>query len=227
MKVVKQLERWGGVVTDGHFVYTSDKHGPAYINFDVGFTHPKFLWQVCRALIKPYKGKFDVIVAPATGGVALAAITWVYAWMFWAKKVKFVWADKGDDKQFVFERAGFAKAVKGKRVLIVDDIMTNANPQGSVYKLCRLVEASGSNVVGVSIVVNRCGGTAEDLEVPRLMQLDTVDSSLFYAVTAEDCALDVKGLCQRAVPIVDDVGHGAEYKSGHPDYKGGYVSLLS
>jgi hypothetical protein len=35
------------------------------------------------------------------------------------------------------------------------------------------------------------------------------------------------GLCAKGEPIVEDIGHGGEYKAEHPDYKGGFVKLLS
>ncbi len=54
--------------------------------------------------------------------------------------------------------------------------------------------------------------------MPRLETLATVS---FDAVAEEACPL-----CAAQVPIVEDIGHGAGYRAAHPDYPGGYVTLL-
>jgi hypothetical protein len=51
--------------------------------------------------------------------------------------------------------------------------------------------------------------------------LEALASVSFAAVDPDECAL-----CQKEVPIVEDIGHGADYKAEHPDYAGGYVKLL-
>jgi hypothetical protein len=59
--------------------------------------------------------------------------------------------------------------------------------------------------------------TAEDLHVPRLEQLASVQ---FNANDPADCPE-----CKARAPIVEDMGHGDDYKKEHPDYVGGYVTL--
>jgi orotate phosphoribosyltransferase len=219
--VAKKLAKWGGSYVNEHFVFTSGKHGDVYANFDVAFPHIVFMWRACQQMVKPFRGEFDVIVAPATGGVALAYVAALTELVIYRRKVKVIWADKGEGKTFFFERQGFAQVVKGKRVLVLDDVMTNPNSDGSVYKLCRLVEEHGGEVVGVSIVCNRCDGTAAQLDVPRLEQLYRIYPKL-GAMSPEDCSL-----CADNVPIVTDIGHGADFQEKNPDYAGGYKQLLS
>jgi orotate phosphoribosyltransferase len=157
----------------------------------------------------------DTIAAPAVGGIVLSVLAAAEFHRFGSYEVTAVWADKnGND--FVFERAGFVDHIRGKRVLVVEDLLTTG---GSVAKVCRQVEANGGEVVGVSVVVNRGGVTAEDLDVSRL---ESLANASFEAVDAEQCQL-----CEQAAPIVEDIGHGAEYKQEHPDYEGGYVKLLT
>jgi orotate phosphoribosyltransferase len=125
-----------------------------------------------------------------------------------------VWADKGGESGFWFERAGFVAEVTGKRVLVVEDLLTTG---GSVEKVCREVEKVGGSLVGVSVVCNRGGVAAADLGVARLEALATVS---FEAQDAQTCTA-----CQAHSPIVEDMGHGDDYKKEHPDYAGGYVKL--
>jgi len=135
------------------------------------------------------------------------------------QEVNAVWADKKGEDDFAFERATFVDFVRGKNVLVVDDLMTNADEKGTVYKICRLVEAHGGEVIGVSIVTNRCAGTAEQLGVPQLVALADVE---FYSTTPEDCEL-----CKLRIPIVEDIGHGDWFKERNPDYEGKYIKLLT
>jgi hypothetical protein len=41
-------------------------------------------------------------------------------------------------------------------------------------------------------------------------------------MSPEDCSL-----CADNVPIVTDIGHGADFQEKNPDYAGGYKQLLS
>lgn len=207
MDVLAELEKIGAVFTGKHFVYASGKHGPGYINMDIMFPHTTLVSELCRDLAAPYKGQFDTVAAPATGGIVLSVLT------AQVTDTKGVWADKAGDG-FEFERAGFMEQVKGKNVLVVEDLLTTG---GSVEKVCREVENAGGTIVGVSVVCNRGGVTSDMLNVARLTSLAEVQ---FEAVDAEVCQA-----CKDGVPIVEDMGHGDDYKAAHPDYAGGYVKL--
>lgn len=208
VNLLAELEKIGAVFTDRHFVYTSGKHGTGYINMDMMFPHTELVAEICRELAAPFSGEFDTVVSPATGGIVLAVLT--------ARETgtKGVWADKAGEGSFEFERAGFTQQVAGKRVLVVEDLLTTG---GSVEKVCREVEKAGGSVVGVSVVCNRGGVVAPDLAVPKLTALAEVS---FTAIDPADCEA-----CKTNVPIVEDMGHGDDYKKEHPDYAGGYVKL--
>ncbi|MBL8121378.1 phosphoribosyltransferase [Candidatus Saccharibacteria bacterium] len=207
MYILAELEKIGAVFTDKHFVYASGKHGSAYINLDLLFPHTQMVAKLCADLAKPFAGEFDTVAAPATGGIVLSVLTANVS------GTQGIWADKADGG-FVFERAGFVEAVRGKRVLVVEDLLTTG---GSVDKVCREVEKVGGTVVGVSVVCNRGGVTAEALSVPRLTALAEVR---FSAYDPGECIA-----CQQQQPIVEDMGHGDDYKAEHPDYAGGYERL--
>lgn len=215
--VRQDLGRLGAILTGQHLVYKSKKHGDAYVNYDPAFPHTKLVRSHCVQLVMPFLGRFDTVVAPATGGIVLATLC-ADAANEQGYNVQCTWADKDGDN-FVFERDGAIQSIEGKRVLVVDDTMTNDNERGSVYKVCRLVEAHGGIVVGVSLICNRCRGTAQNLGVAELRALMNVD---FEAFEAADCPH-----CKQGLPIVEDIGHGAKYKHDNPAYHGGYVNLLS
>lgn len=215
MNILQELENVGSVYTGKHFVYASEKHGSGYINMDPLFTQTELGRQIGKLLVSPYEGQFLTVAGPATGGIILAS--WAASAESAAgRPVATVRADKIGNMQFDFERSGFKEQIEGKKVLVVEDLLTTGV---SVEKVCRRVEEYGGQIVGVSVVCNRGCVTAEDLGVPRLEALTSVS---FEAQDPEDCKL-----CEQQVPIVEDLGHGDEYKKAHPDYPGGYQRLLA
>ena len=211
MDVLSELDRVGAILLDRHFVYKSGKHGSGYINMDPLFPEVELVSAICAELVRPFGESFDTVAAPATGGVVLAFAS---AQRAQRAGVGAVWADKVADG-FAFERAGFVERLAGKRVLVVEDLLTTG---GSVAAVCREVTRHGGELVGASVICNRGDVTAEQIGVPRLVALATVQ---FEAVDAERCPL-----CAAGVPIVADIGHGAAYRAEHPGYAGGYVELL-
>ena len=220
MTVMKQLINAGAVYEEGHYVYKSRKHGDKYIDLDRIFPNFLLTQMIGQKLAKPFIFKrprqgyrpIEVVAAPAVGGIALA---YQAAHYFWAQgdSVDVVWADKTDSLSgFDFERAGFAAAVKGKNVLVVEDIL---NTGGSVAGVCQAVETHGGTVAGVSVVVNRGLTTADQLNVPVLRAIDVVE---FAAYDRNDCPF-----CGEGRPIAADIGHGDEFQLNNPDYAGGYV----
>lgn len=213
LDVLAELDRSGAVLLGRHFVYTSGKHGSGYINMDPLFSDVRLTARICGLLVAPFLDEIEVVAAPAVGGVALSVLAALAA-CEGEREVNAVWADKaGDD--FRFERAGFAERIRGKHVLVVEDLLTTG---GSVAKVCREVERLGGILIGVSVVCNRGRLTASDLGVARLEELARVD---FEAVDAGSCEL-----CAALVPIVTDVGHGARFQLERPDYAGGFARLL-
>ena len=217
MEILEQLKGVGAVYLDKHFVYKSGKHGPGYICMDPIFADPVMLAQMVELLLEPFAENYDVISAPATGGVALASTASNFLLYRKGRRVPALWADKGGDG-FVVDRLSFPEGMRDKRVLVVEDLLTTGS---SVRGTCAAIEACGGEVIGLSAVCNRGGVTASSIEVPRLEQLTDVD---FQAYDADVCPH-----CAQGQPIVIDgaLGHGAAYQQDHPDYHGGYVSLLA
>jgi len=218
MDVLETLEKRGGILRDHHFVYKKGGHGPHYINADAIFPDTGLMQQVGFALGDPFfRDQVEVVIAAATGGIPVEVHTalslgdgkrWPYP--------NTVWADKLDKDEFVFERAGYAELLEGKRVLFVEDILNSGDTTRKVIAQAR---KHGAEVLGVSAICNRGKETAESLGVPRFVALSSVDFQVFDADTCP--------LCADTIPIVSDIGHGKEYQEAHPDYAGGYVTVLS
>lgn len=218
--VLDELKRLGAVYTDQHFVYKSEKHGSGYINMDPMYPYVCLMRELGERLAHNSVSNLktavfpEVIVGPAVGGIPLAYFTALARSM--PPDILVVWADKVDESEFAFGRATFADLLVGRRILVVEDLLTTG---GSVLKVCRQAEPLGAEILGVSAVCNRGGVTAEDLHVPWLKTLTEVS---FEAVLAGECEL-----CRSEVPIVTDIGHGKKFREQFPDYTGGYYELLS
>ena len=192
------------VITGSHIVYTSGKHGTAYVNKDAVYPHTEKISFLCNMLASEFVDDgVDVVIAPAVGGVILSQWTAHHLSSFVGREVLGVYADKTDGG-FAIKR-GYDKLIAGKRVLVVEDVLTTG---GSAKKTVEAVRENGGIVVGVGVLCNRGGVTMQDLaDVPKLVALMEVTLSTWNEA---DCPL-----CKQKVPINTDVGKGLDFVRAH------------
>lgn len=148
---MKDLLKKYGVIKTGHFKLSSGKHSNQYINKDAIYSNPMLFDKVLEKMwykISEYENTFDIITGPAIAGAILAAPISI---MF--DKI-FVYPEKVKEKfseNMIFRR-GYDKILKGKRVWIVEDIVTTG---GSIEKTINAVEKCNGSVVGISVIWNR------------------------------------------------------------------------
>src|SRR3989344_4086292 len=122
--VVEILKSIHAIVTNNHFVYTSGKHGSVYIRKDLLYPHAKITSGGCKLFAEKFKNeKVDVVVAPALGGIVLSQWTAFHLSRTKNKEVLGIFTEKDEDDNQVFKR-GYSEFVKGKNVLIVEDLVT-------------------------------------------------------------------------------------------------------
>ena len=107
--------------------------------------------------------------------------------------------EENGETSFVIKRSQ-DKFVKGKRILIVEDVLTTG---GSVKKVSETILAMGGIVVGVGALCNRGNVLAEAIGVPVIKSLINVTLDAFDEA---DCPL-----CARNIPINTAVGKGADF----------------
>ncbi len=200
--VLRILGARGAVITDSHIVYTSGKHGSAYVNKDAVYPYTEDISQLCEAIAGQFfrnNEEVDVVVGPALGGIVLTQWVAHHLTRLSCSTVLAVYAEKGPDGNFIFTR-GYDKLVTGRRVLVVEDIL---NTGGSVRKVVDLVRQTGGYVVGIGALCNRGGVTIHDVGDSKLISL--VDISM-DAWDANNCPLCAKGL-----PINTTVGKGKDF----------------
>lgn len=201
-EVLRILAEVDAVITDSHVVYTSGKHGTAYVNKDAVYPHTVSTSMLCRAIAEQFlDDEVEVVIGPATGGVILSQWVAHHLAIRKSREVLGVYAEKSEDGDAFIIKRGYNKLVAGKNVLVVEDVLTTG---GSVLKVIEAVLALGGNVVGLGVLCNRGGITPHDVgNVPRLVSL--VDVKL-DAWDEADCPL-----CAQNVPINTDVGKGREF----------------
>ena len=151
-----------GALLHGHFVLTSGRHADTYFEkFDV-LRHPRHVEALCALIADKVRGAnvaVDVVLGPTTLGIVMA---YEVARQLGATAA---YGEKGADGERFLRRPDHLR--QHDRVLVVDDVLTTG---GSVRECTHLVASVGATLVGVGVLVDRTGGTA-DFGVPLVSAL--------------------------------------------------------
>jgi orotate phosphoribosyltransferase len=198
--ILKVLETHRALISDSHIVYTSGKHGAAYVNKDAIYPFTAAVSALCKEIADHFRGSaIEAVAAPAIGGVILSQ------WVAHHLKSEMctpiaVYAEKTAAGAFEFRR-GYDHLLSGRRVLVVEDVLTTGD---SLRDVCRAVTAAGGTIVAAAALCNRGAVTARAL---------AVTSELFALIDLPLEAWDEGEcpLCARGVPINIEVGKGREF----------------
>lgn len=191
-----------GTVLEGHFVLKSRRHSGRYVNKDLLYTRPFELSRIARFMADQAREALtdiEVVVGPAVGAIGLNVLVGYYLGTRLGTSVRAAYAEKADDDSFELRR-GFVDIVRGRRTLVVEDILTTG---GSAKGTVTAVEKVGGIVIGLTSIVDRRGLTAADLNVPVYLPL--------LRLTVEDYPESPCPLCAAGVPVNEEVGHGREF----------------
>lgn len=108
---------------------------------------------------------------------------------------------------FVIKR-GYDKLVKGKRVLVVEDVTTTGLSSKRVIEATRSV---GGIVVGLGVLCNRGGVTPKDVADPLVLK--ALLNVRFDSWDEEECRRS--GPCSWGIPINTAVGKGKDFLARH------------
>ena len=206
-EVIEILTKVGAIMPNDHFVGTSGRHMPAYINKDALLPHTKKVSEVGKLFALKFKNKnIEVVVAPAVAGIPFSQWTAFHLSKMTKKDVLSVFTEKTPESDQILKR-GYDTLVKNKRVLVVEDTTTLGH---SVKKVIASVKRAGGNVVAVCVMINR------DPKVVNTKSIGVPFSSLgvlkFPSYEAKDCPL-----CKAGVPVNTTVGHGKKYLESKND----------
>ena len=180
------------VVMEGHFDYGNGYHGRLYLNPHQLFQHPSTIWRVAQDLIDVMPSQFlektEIVAGPATGGALLAH---TMAGLLDGRRAMtqpaFLFAPFGDDEGSPVLSPFYAKRMKNKRVLIVDDVRNT----GTTLKSCAdLVKAAGGIVIGTMQIIDRCEACVS-LDVPNVSLVEYKAPPNYAAGSCPMCAANV------------------------------------
>lgn len=196
---VRELYDRAGVIVQGHFVCTGGLHSGHYFLKDKLYMDPTRLLALGGILAEAFLlDNIEVVIASAVAGVALSQ------WVTYQLKahgvggVQAMYADK-EGKDLVIKR-GYEKYIKGKRVLIVEDVMHTG---GTTRGLIHSVRSLGGRVVGVGVLCNRGSNNIAELNVRKFVSL--------YNASWQSWSRRTCPLCKEKVPVNISIGHGKRY----------------
>lgn len=192
-----------GAFRSGHFVLTSGRHTDSYLNKDALYPYTHDTSRLCKAMAERFENRgIEVVIGPAIGAAILSQWVAYHMTEFDHKEVYGAYADKDGQGGFILKR-GYDQIVKGKSVLIVEDLTTTG---GSIKKVVETVRTAGGNVVGAIAIVNRGDVTKENVGNPREFQ--SLVSLHLESWEEKECEL-----CKKGIPVNTDIGHGREFMS--------------
>lgn len=167
-QALKTLQNFEVLMRDGHFDYHNGFHGRVYLNPHQVFRHPSTIWRLAQDLLDvipaPLLDATDIVAGPATGGALLAH---TIAGLLDGRRAlshpacSFAPFTPGDGKFTL--RSFYAQLMRGKRVLLADDVRNT----GKTFERCaKLVSDAGGTVLATVEIFDRCEAIV-DLGVPN------------------------------------------------------------
>ena len=152
---------------EGHFILSSGRHSPVFLQKMRVFQYPERTERLCRALAEAIRerfGRIDMVVSPAMGGIIPGYET------ARALGCPAVFVEREDG---VFKlRRGF-RIPAGARVVMVEDIVTTG--LSSRECLAAIREHPGE-LVGAACLIDRSNGRADvGMPLVSLLRLDVPD----------------------------------------------------
>lgn len=155
---VLDVFREAGALLEGHFILSSGRRSPVFLQKALIFQNPRLTEKVCKALAEKVKATLDVqpdvIIAPAMGGVIPGYETARHMGIdsLFVERV---------DGEFTLRRGFTIKP--GAKVLMVEDIVTTG--LSSRECIAAITEQTGADIIAGACIFDRSNGEA-DIGVP-------------------------------------------------------------
>ena len=183
------------LIREGHFDYGNGYHGRVYLNPHQLFRHPSTIWRFAQDLIDILPADLvqdaQVVAGPVTGGALLAH---TIAGLLDSRRS--LTHPPCSFAPFNYDPAGgfalrsfYRDEIKGKRVLLADDVRNT----GETFARCAsLVQDAGGTVLATVEIYDRCEPNV-DLHVPNIALAEYRAPENYKAV---ECPL-----CKAGTPI--------------------------
>lgn len=190
---ITQIYKNAGALLEGHFLLSSGRHSPFYLQSAKVLENPKTAEELGVALakiIQDSKIKVDCVCSPALGGI-LAGYE-----LARALRVRFIFTERVNGIMTL--RRGF-EIKPNEKILVCEDIITTG---GSARESAQVVEKLGAHVVGYAALANRgiCNRyqsshqfEAKECKLNPSLPLFALEDFIFETFEAQDCPLCRQG----------------------------------
>jgi orotate phosphoribosyltransferase len=154
--------RAAGALLEGHFILSSGRRSPVFLQKMFVFQDPERTARLCAGLAEKVRqrfGRIDVVVSPAVGGIVPGYET---ARQLGCRAI-FVEREEGRFRL----RRGF-RIEPSDRVLVVEDIVTTGL---STRECIESIRHEGGTIIGAAVLIDRSAGKA-DVGVPLVALAD-------------------------------------------------------
>jgi orotate phosphoribosyltransferase len=151
--------RAAGALLEGHFILTSGRRSPIFLQKMFVFQDPQRTEKLCKALaqkIEAQFGKIDVVVSPAVGGIVPGYETARHL------RAKAIFVERENGKFQL--RRGFEIGPQDK-VIVIEDIVTTGL---SLRETLDALKAHPGTIVAAACLIDRSGGKADLGGLPRV-----------------------------------------------------------
>lgn len=178
----EEIFREINVLQEGHFLYTSGRHGDTYMQCARILEYPNYTVELSTYLVDAFKDdNIDIVIGPAMGGV-------IFAYEIARQLgVKNLFTEREDGKMTL--RRGY-QIPKGARVLVAEDVITTG---GSVREVIDIVKEQGGELAGVAILVDRTNG-----KIDFNCKMQAVYSADIKSYEPQDCPICKK----KDIPLI-------------------------
>ena len=200
-KVIALLKE-SNALLEGHFLFSSGRHGDSYFQCAKLLEHPHRAAEAISVLAEQIKAemaqgklKVDAVVGPAIGGIIVA-----YELARQLGLPAFFTEREDSPGGGMTLRRGF-EVKPGQNILVAEDVVTTAKSSG---ECARALEEGGANIAALACIVDR---RAPGLEVSwPFYSACRVDAASW---DANDCEL-----CKKGVPLVKPGSRNFEKPAG-------------
>jgi len=188
---LKDLQQLEVLMIDGHFDYGNGYHGRVYLNPHQLFRHPSTIWRFAQDLIDVLPSDVvqatEVVAGPATGGALLAhTIAGLLDSRRSLTHPPCSFAPIHYDASGYTLRPFYARQLKGKRVLLADDVR---NTGQTLARCAALVQDAGGSLLATIEIYDRL--EAIDAGVPNFALAEYKAPENFKAADCPLCAAQV------------------------------------
>lgn len=199
METAEEILKKCGALLEGHFRLTSGRHSYRYLEKAEICADPTivddFCWEMAHEIVRQFKvsgkNRIEAVVGLAPIGAVLSNRVAEHLGEIYQAKVASVFTEKNEAGKMIFKR-GYDRKIRGKRILIVDDVLTTGGSAGEVRME---IERQGGLVLAVAIICKRGEVRSEDLEGVPILYITEL--------TMEDWLPEDCPLCTENISLID------------------------